>query len=116
MKKRLRKKLCKGEFKELGFYVYFRLPEDMADEDLDTFLDRFFTEALESNGLGFGGSGHHEWEGFVAVDRRGSVTEEQRRHVDDWLKNHPQVVEHQISELRDAWYDTRGWSPSGEGA
>lgn len=114
MKKRLRKKLHKGEFKEMGFYVRFRLPQDIGEEDLDNFLDQFFKEALESRGLGFGGSGYHEWDGFVAVDGRGSVTEEQRQEVENWFRNHPRVLEYEVSDLRDAWYDNRGWPPASE--
>lgn len=109
MKKRLRKKLCKGEYKEMGFYVRFSLAEDMSEADLEAFLDLFFTEALESRGLGFGGGGNHEWEGFVAVDGRGSVSEEQRQEVESWLANQPRVRSHEVSDLRDAWYDKRGW-------
>jgi uncharacterized protein len=109
MRKRLRKKLYKGEFKEMGFYVRFRLPEDLGEEDLDVFLDRFLTEVIEAHELDFGGGGHHEWQGFIVTNRRGSATEEHRRQVDGWLGSHPQVLEHEVSELRDAWYDSRDW-------
>lgn len=109
MKKRLRKKLRKGEFQEMGFYIRFRLPEDLGEEDLDAFLNQFLTEAIDVQELDFGGGGRHEWEGFVVLNRRGSATEEHRNQVAAWLKAHPQVLEHQLSELRDVWYDTRDW-------
>ena len=94
MKKRLRKKLRKGEFQEMGFYIRFRLPEDLGEEDLDAFLDQFLTEAIDAQELDFGGGGRHEWQGFVVLNRRGSATEEHRKHVDGWLSSHPQVLEH----------------------
>lgn len=109
MKKRIRKKLFLKEFRELGFHVRFRFAEDMTDEDLETQLDQFLTEVIEKQGLDFGGSGHHEWIGFVALDRRGSVTEEQRKSVADWLAGNAKVVEHDLSDLRDAWNDNRPW-------
>jgi uncharacterized protein len=109
LKKRLRKKLHKGEFQEMGFYVRFRLPEDLGEDDLDAFLDQFLNEAIEAHELDFGGGGHHEWQGFVALNKPGSATEEHRSQVAAWLKGHPRVLEHQLSELRDVWYDTRDW-------
>lgn len=109
MKKRVRKKLFKGEFKEMGFHIRFRFVEEMTDEDLETVLNQFLTEAIENNGLDFGGSGHHEWIGFVSLEQRGSVTEEQRKTVADWLGAHEKVVEHDLSDLRDTWHDNRPW-------
>ncbi len=109
MKKRLRKKLRVGEFKELGFCVRFQLDESLTDGDLENFLDQFLAEAIESQGLDFGGSGHHEWQGFVTLNRRGSVTEEHKKLVDEWLGRHPSVKEHETGRLLDAWYDTCEW-------
>jgi len=109
MRKRLRKKLYMGEFKEMGFHVRFRLAENLGEEDLNMFFDQFVTEIIEANDLYFGGGGNQEWQGFVGLNRRGSVTEEQRNQVSTWLGNHPQVVEHEVSDLRDVWYDSRDW-------
>ena len=110
MKKRLRKKLFKGEFREMGFYLRFRLSEEITEEQLDAFLDQFLGEAIEANGLEFGGGGgRNEWQGFVALNRRGSVTDEHRQQVGRWLAEHPRVLDHEIGELRDAWYDSAPW-------
>lgn len=105
MKKRLRKKLRTGEFKEMGFYVRFRLPEDISEVELDTVLDHFIDDAIEVNGLEYGGGGDTEWEGFVTLNRRGSVTEDQRGKVIAWLSGNPRIIEHEVSELMDAWHD-----------
>jgi uncharacterized protein len=109
MRRRLRKKLFVGEFKEMGFYVRFRLAENLSEEDLSAFFDQFLTEVIEAQDLYFGGGGHRDWQGFVGLNRRGSVTEEHRNQVSTWLGNHPQVLEHELSDLRDAWYDSRDW-------
>ena len=37
MRKRIRKKLCLGEFQEFGFEVQFRLPSDLSDQDQEGF-------------------------------------------------------------------------------
>ena len=108
MKKRLRKKLHKGEFKELGFYLHFTLPEDLTEEQLDVFVEQFFTEVIEAQRLDYTGSGGVEWQGFVAPIGPSSLIEKQRDEVASWLQNHPQVLHHEVSELRDAWYDGRG--------
>lgn len=104
MKKRIRKKLHRGEFKEMGFCVSFRVQESMTDEELDLFLDKFLSEAIEAQGMEFGGSGYKDWQGFVSLSGRGSVTEEQLNSVEAWLAAHPSVEEHKVSALVDSWY------------
>jgi uncharacterized protein len=106
MKKRLRKKLRKGEFQELGFSVKFILRDNISKEELDSFLDTYIVEAIESHGLVFGGGGHHKWEGFITLDQRGSTTEDHRQQVASWLSKHQDILEFNVGELRDAWYDT----------
>ena len=85
MKKRLRKKLYRGEFQELGFKLWFRLKANVTGEAVDSLLDEFISEAIAKAGLQFGGGGRAEWEGFVTLERRGSVTPEQREQVTNWL-------------------------------
>ncbi len=57
MKKRLRKKLRRGEFQELGFEVRFRAVDDLSDEAFDNVADAFISQAIEANGLICGGGG-----------------------------------------------------------
>jgi uncharacterized protein len=100
VRKRLRKKLRKGEFREFGFEIAFRVKKRR-----DELLDRFILEAIESNGLLFGGS---EMGGFAtsAADRA-SATDDQREKVRAWLEAQPEITDISIGELRDAWH---GWS------
>jgi len=104
MKKRLRKKLHVREFKEMGFSVRFKIASDLDEAGLNAFIDAFLAETVEAHGLGFGGGGNHEWEGFITMMGRGSTTEEHRTLVDGWLGAHPNVAEHEVGPLEDAWY------------
>jgi uncharacterized protein YggL (DUF469 family) len=106
--KRLRKKLHVGEFREFGFSVSFRLPENLDCEAQDGFFDRFIAEAIEDNGLFFGGGfGGGDGEGFVTghLNRQGggNVTEEHRVFMRNWLAAQSLVTDVQIGELVDAW-------------
>ncbi len=108
MRKRLRQKRHLGEFQELGFTVWWSTKTELNDEELDQFFDRFIEEAIEANGLSFGGGiGSNEGEGFVvASPGRGSATDEHRAVIQEWLTQDPDVVECRVEPLRDAWY---GW-------
>jgi uncharacterized protein YggL (DUF469 family) len=101
--KRLRKKLHVGEFQEFGFLISFNLPENLDHEVLDGFVDQFLTQAIENNGLMFGGIIN---DGFVTARKGSSASEEHRILVRNWLAAHPLVTEVQIGELVDAWW---GW-------
>jgi uncharacterized protein YggL (DUF469 family) len=105
MKKRLRKKLRRGEFQELGFEVRFRAVDDLSGEAFDNVADAFISQAIEANGLICGGGGKKpEWEVFVTLDRRGSATETHRQAVQQWLATRPEVTTSQVGPLVDAWY------------
>lgn len=106
MKRRLRKKLRKGEFQELGFEVGYACSEGLTDDACDAVFDRFILEAIEGNDLAFGGGGPRRVDGFVTVWGRGSVTEAQREAVERWLAASPEVKRFEIGPPVDAWY---GW-------
>jgi uncharacterized protein YggL (DUF469 family) len=57
MRKRLRKKKHVGEFQELGVELEMTL---RAGVDFDEFLDAFLCDAVEANGLAFGGGGRDD--------------------------------------------------------
>jgi len=106
MKKRLRKKLHKEEFQELGFELEFDYlgdssnADEMIDfyEEMDEFINKMGIEAI-------GGIGKH-WSCFVTHIGRGTITEQQRQAVIDWLEQRPNVTNITVGPLRDAWY---GW-------
>ncbi|GLI34703.1 50S ribosome-binding protein YggL [Desulforhabdus amnigena] len=105
-KKRLRKKLRVGEYKELGFLVRFEFADELPTEKCNELLDSFLSTAIESNGLLFGGGGYgSSWEGFVILDApRGSVTEEDRTKVTNWFETQSGIKSFDIGPLVDAWY------------
>jgi len=109
MKKRLRKKLRLGEFKELGFLLGYRYAEDKSEPDRYELLERFLEKAIEDNGLlciGFPKeSQQNQFEAFVMVDEsRGSVGDEQRQTVAQWMKSEAEISAWYVSPLMDAWY------------
>lgn len=100
MKKRQRKKLRLGEFRDFGFTVSFKMASSLSDDERMSLLDDFL-EMIENNGLQFGGGGHIDWKGLVALDQRGSATEEHRAAVRLWLERHSQLDNIDVSELFD---------------
>ncbi len=100
MKKRLRKKLRMGEFRDVGFEVRFRFAEDLSPEDRNRLLDDFLDQAIVDNGLLFVGGGGSDWEGFVAVEgAEGTVTEEHRERVAAWLDNDSRILDSSVGPL-----------------
>lgn len=116
MKKRLRKKKRLGEFQEFGFKTGFRFPGQLDTNASNDLLDRFIRDAIEKNGLQFGGGGAgNEWNGFVALATpRGSTLETHRQAVENWFKQEPEVQEYYLSDMIDIWYgpsagEDRNW-------
>lgn len=107
MKKRLRKKLHKGEFQELGFNVDFHYnaaDENEACELIDEFLAE--TEKICLCVGGWYGHDGNEASFFVVSYENRSVTPAERENLVKWLENNPKISNVVAGELRDAWY---GW-------
>src|SRR6478672_10388913 len=95
--RRLRKKLHVGEFQEMGFGVEISLLDALTIEQANAFWDRFISDAIESQGLLYGGL-----ESGYACQEHGSATETDRHHVQNWLESQPEVVAVEVHELSDA--------------
>jgi len=104
MKKRLRKKKHVGEFQQFGFDVDASLRSNMDREALSAFSDRFIAH-VEANNLAFGGAIGPMVAGFATRFDRGSATEEDRASITTFLQGDPDVVQHEVGALRDAWYE-----------
>lgn len=104
MKKRLRKKKHVGEFQELGFEVVAKLRPDLGRDAINAFTDRLIA-AIEAQQLAFGGGVGTEINGFVTRFARGSATADDRTRVSAFFASDPDVVQHEIGGLRDAWYE-----------
>lgn len=102
--KRLRKKLHMGEFTEYGFNVNFELNKPLTDEEIEAFLDLFLDDAIEKNGLIYGGGFGVTFDGFVILEKNGSAKEEHRQLINSWLKSKKEIKKFQVGELVDAWH------------
>ena|SRR5471030_2116630 len=99
--RRLRKKLRIGEFQQLGFPIEFHLRPGLTDEVAWAFWDAFICDAIEFNGLMFGGGES----GYVCGVGRTSAHEEHRRAIESWLCARPEVQSAKIGPLEDAWHE-----------
>ena len=103
MKKRLRKKLHKGEFQELGFAFEIKFREN--GENVETFLKEFI-ELLRSHHLEMGGDWNAEACGGFITREKGSITLELQNIIKAWLETKsPDIESFTIGELQDAWYE-----------
>jgi uncharacterized protein YggL (DUF469 family) len=107
--RRLRKKLCVAEFQELGFELTLNFKADLDDAAVDAFLEAFLADAVTANGLGYVGGDDY---GFICLDKRGSVNEEQRSLVEAWLKGRNELAEFSVSPLMDVWYPENPINPA----
>ena len=103
MKKRLRKKLHRGEFRELGFQLSFDV-KVKTQEEFDQFFDEFITH-LESADLGFSGTSGESWDGMVAKLAKGTIAEAEREHVRGFLEKDDRVDNVELGEFIDVWQD-----------
>lgn len=104
---RQRKKKHVGEFQEVGFMIEAQLSQALSQQERDAFLNRFLNEAIEANGLGFGGGLDDDFGGFVVSEKAyGKLDESHRALVTAWLNQQSMLKDVQVGPLRDAWY---GW-------
>ncbi|MDE2593196.1 MAG: YggL family protein [Burkholderiales bacterium] len=96
--RRLRKKLHVGEFQEFGLAYKATIK---AGSNEVVFVDTLLDEFIDPRGLEFGG-----WAagGFVSKSGPGSVTEEDRQALIEWLSKRPEVESVLMSGQLDAWY------------
>jgi len=101
--RRIRKKLRVDEYQELGFDVAWKLADDFDSDAVDAFISKFFAEAIEPNGLGFGGEGDVLWHGLICTQKLGKCTDEHRASVEKWLKENGATAV-AVSDLYDVWW------------
>ena len=77
----------------------------MGINERNAFLDAFLSEAIEANGIQFGGGGTSDvWSGFAEPGGKLlTVSAEQRRMVQEWLSSRIEIQEFYVGEvLRDS--------------
>ena len=85
-----------------GFHVSFDMLDALSVTQRNALLDRFIADAIEANGLQFGGGGAATWAGFVEPERLDNpITEPQRQSVIDWLNDELFVINHTVSPMLD---------------
>lgn len=107
MKKRLRKKLRLREFSVHGVSLKLSLVANLTKEAFDVFVDEFIEEAIESNGLLFGGGGSCAtgWNGVIDPGSGGNAISVPSLYaVREWLAARAEVRDFQISEPWDLWH------------
>ena len=107
MRKRLRKKRHLSEFQELGFEITFLILGSEDVEQESDLLFEFLEQAIEANGMYFGGAGKEgRWSGIVyPLNRHGTpMTEDRREVVTSWLKANDDFEFLEASGLFDVWY------------
>ena len=107
MKKRLRKKKHLGEFRQFGFSLACRFHTSVSFEQFDRFVNGFIIEAIEAEGLAFGGGGDpaQDWSGIICrAHRYDSITEEDRERVGNWLRGQEILAAVEISAPWDVWH------------
>ncbi|MBX7105986.1 MAG: YggL family protein [Gemmataceae bacterium] len=103
MRRRLRKKRRIGEFRQDVFRVTIRTVA-MSREEEDAFLDYWLEACVEEHGLGFGGGCREgRWDGYIQRSGR-TTTDDDRRTIEEWLKNEPRVAAYAIGTPVDGWY------------
>ena len=103
MGKRLRKKLHRDEFQELGFGIAWHLTHPARAQNDELFFDALL-ETIRENGLTFGGGGSlTQGSGFVCKAGRGSPSEEGRSRIAAWFRELA-AVPATVGPLEDAWH------------
>ena len=92
MKKRLRKKLHKGEFLELGFSFDAKFKTDTEMQVVEEWLQEL-AHLLNEHSLEMGGGWNSKVCGGFITRERGSVTPEEREIVREWFDEHGQNLE-----------------------
>ena|SRR5437879_4311170 len=103
MRKRLRKKLRRGEFVERGFAVAFTLAAPAGSDAALDIIDALLAQVIEPGGLAFYGGGGQLWSAFIKSFGRGSVSAADRDSVLAWLRSRADIADVRAGPLIDSW-------------
>lgn len=103
MNKRIRKKKCVGEFKELAFQLaakYNKLTPETADE----FVEKLLGKAKELDMICGGSFDLDNFEFYVITGRINTRNEERKQQLVEFVKSLPGMDSVEAGEFVDAWY------------
>ena len=105
MRKRLRKKLHKGEFQELGFSFEAVIKENVDDNGFDAWMNEL-GKLLNQMGLNMIGSVYSGVCGGTITRQQGRVTLKEWELLSAWLREHAQIFDQvTVGKLEDLWPD-----------
>jgi uncharacterized protein len=108
MRKRLRKKLHRAEYREFGFDLDWKFSGGLEEQQVESFWDDLI-EFVEQRGLILGGGGNQEAGGvFITKSRAPGADTDDRAAVLSWVQQQPKVAEVAAGVLVDA----RAWKDS----
>lgn len=105
MKRRLRKKLRRGEFAEYGFGIQLDFVPGLTPDDIERIVDRIIA-VVEPRGMYVGGGGSAKGFGGYITKRKASCTEEDRLYVSSSLQGTSGVSKCTVEDLTDSWHGT----------
>jgi uncharacterized protein YggL (DUF469 family) len=106
MKKRLRKKKHLREFREWGAPLAVRRRHP---DGFDDFLDDFVEQAIEAQGLWFGGGGHDDrLIGVIEVGRAYEAIEARLQPIRRWLEAREDIEAYVVGTRVDLWHGPFG--------
>ena len=73
------------------FELNFELVTGLSPATVDHFWDEFIEQAIESQGLVFGGGGDENISGIVGIGANDHITMEHRAHIFNWLRSRQEV-------------------------
>lgn len=78
----------------------------LAQPDREQLLVDFLENAIEENDLLASGGGDENMSLFIVSTRKyGSVTDEERNRVREWLSKEKRIDAFEVSDLKDAWQE-----------
>ena len=102
MKKRLRKKKHRGEFREWGRQIVITRN---TKHGFDEFLDAFIQKAVEANDCYCGGGGKEDsLDVVVELGRMVDDPDGRFKKITEWLDTRPDVVGYNTGPMFDLWY------------
>ncbi len=103
MRKRLRKKLHRDEYREFGFDLEWRFAGPLEDQEVERFWNGLIG-FVESRGLMLGGGGDHDGGGvFITKETAPGATPEDRAAVLSWVQHQNKLAKASAGALLDAW-------------
>lgn len=106
MKKRLRKKLHLGEFKELGFELSGRFVESVTHDDVMSFFDNLASFCEDHKVIIGGAFSKETFNCFLSPAKGRTITLDVKEKIVEFLNLNGLIDSFETGDLRDSWY---GW-------